>query len=152
MKFELKAVKYLAANSEETHCFAAKLYVDGKFSTEVSNAGHGGCNSYSNYDAVDRIDKRLNKEIIKTEFGDLKNNLEIVVGNLMNDYLADKQLKTILRRISFINSGQLYQYPAKIKPIKHNLEAIKKRPDFKKDSILLNELPFDQALAHVAAL
>ena len=44
MKLELKNVKHAAFASQETHCFEATLYVDGKRFATVSNEGHGGCN------------------------------------------------------------------------------------------------------------
>ena len=43
MKLELKAIKHTVWASEETHCYQASLYVDGKPVAIVSNDGHGGC-------------------------------------------------------------------------------------------------------------
>ena len=43
MKLELKSIKHTAWASEETHCYQANLYVDGKPVAVVSNDGHGGC-------------------------------------------------------------------------------------------------------------
>ena len=42
MKLELKKIKYCKWMSEETHCYSAVVYVDGKATIEVSNEGHGG--------------------------------------------------------------------------------------------------------------
>ena len=39
---ELKAVKYSVWASQETNCFEAKLYVNGKLAGYVDNAGRGG--------------------------------------------------------------------------------------------------------------
>jgi len=44
MKLELKNVKHAEFASQETHCFEAKLYVDGVFSAQISNEGRGGSN------------------------------------------------------------------------------------------------------------
>ena len=41
---ELKNVKIHPDMSEETTCFSATVYVDGKKAGTVKNAGHGGCN------------------------------------------------------------------------------------------------------------
>ena len=38
----LKAIKYSEWASQETACYQAKLYVDGKSFAYVSNEGHGG--------------------------------------------------------------------------------------------------------------
>ncbi len=46
MKLELKSLKVNRAMSEETTCFSATLYVNGKKVAEVSNRGTGGSNDY----------------------------------------------------------------------------------------------------------
>ena len=45
MKLELKAIKHCEWQSEETHSYQGKVYVDGKPMIEVSNEGHGGCDN-----------------------------------------------------------------------------------------------------------
>ena len=42
MKLELKNIKHTAWASQETYCYQASLYVDGKPVAVVSNEGHGG--------------------------------------------------------------------------------------------------------------
>ena len=42
-KIELKNIKYAAFASEETNCYKATLYVDGKRFAYLSNDGHGAC-------------------------------------------------------------------------------------------------------------
>jgi hypothetical protein len=46
MKLELKNLKIHKDMSEETLCFSATLYVDGKKAANVQNNGHGGCHRY----------------------------------------------------------------------------------------------------------
>ena len=46
MKLELKNKKICKWMSEETICFTASLYVDGKRVALVSNGGKGGAHSY----------------------------------------------------------------------------------------------------------
>ena len=43
MKLELKSIQYSKFASQETACYEAKLYVDGKPLALVGNQGHGGC-------------------------------------------------------------------------------------------------------------
>lgn len=43
---ELKNLKYAAFASEETSCFEATVYIDGKRFCMASNQGQGGCDSY----------------------------------------------------------------------------------------------------------
>lgn len=42
-KITLKNVKYAEFASEETHCYSASVYFDGKRVGQVKNDGHGGC-------------------------------------------------------------------------------------------------------------
>jgi hypothetical protein len=46
MRLELKNLKVHDDMSEETLCFSATLYVDGKKVATVKNEGHGGSNFY----------------------------------------------------------------------------------------------------------
>ena len=43
MKLELKSIQYSSFASQETSCYQAKLYVDGKPFATVGNEGCGGC-------------------------------------------------------------------------------------------------------------
>lgn len=45
--FSLKNLKFHEDMSEETGCFSADLYEDGKLLAHVKNSGHGGCNDYT---------------------------------------------------------------------------------------------------------
>jgi hypothetical protein len=49
MKLELKNIKLNMAFSEETICFKADLYVNGKKVAYASNDGRGGCTFYNTY-------------------------------------------------------------------------------------------------------
>lgn len=42
MKIEIKKIKHYEKLSEETNCFTASLYIDGKCVAEVKNTGRGG--------------------------------------------------------------------------------------------------------------
>ena len=44
MKIELKNLKHHPDMSEETECFSASIYYDGRKVGEVRNEGRGGCN------------------------------------------------------------------------------------------------------------
>ena len=46
MKFELKNLKIVRALSEETTCFTATLWADGRRVAKVGNRGTGGCNDW----------------------------------------------------------------------------------------------------------
>ena len=42
MNLEMKSIKHFASGSEETYCYTAVVYLDGKPFAHVSNDGHGG--------------------------------------------------------------------------------------------------------------
>jgi hypothetical protein len=46
MEFELKKIKCYPSLTEETECFTAQLWVNGKHIANVKNDGHGGCNDF----------------------------------------------------------------------------------------------------------
>jgi len=46
MKIELKKISFYERMSEETNCFAADLYINGKKVGECKNDGQGGCTDY----------------------------------------------------------------------------------------------------------
>ena len=46
-KITLKKVKVFEGMSEETPCFTADVYQDGKLIAHAKNSGHGGCNDIS---------------------------------------------------------------------------------------------------------
>lgn len=46
MKIELKRISFYERMSEETNCFAADLYINGKKVGYVKNDGQGGCTNY----------------------------------------------------------------------------------------------------------
>jgi hypothetical protein len=46
MKVELKKISFNERMSEETNCFTADLYINGRKVGECKNEGHGGCTDY----------------------------------------------------------------------------------------------------------
>jgi hypothetical protein len=46
MKLELKNIKFYESMSEETNCFQADLFINGKKIASVKNEGHGGPTDY----------------------------------------------------------------------------------------------------------
>jgi len=156
MKIELKNIKYAAFASEETHCFEATVYIDGKKSFGVSNDGHGGCDSYypvkggvdHPHNRLAEVDAILGLEEIPVSWDKditINNSLEIVVGDLMNDYLQEKEIKRLLKRICYVKpdckKGEYYRAPASRKPTAKNIELIKQAPWWNPANVLLNELP-----------
>ena len=48
-KLEVKNISHYARGSEETPCYNATVYINGKKAIEVSNEGHGGSDRQDTY-------------------------------------------------------------------------------------------------------
>lgn len=126
MIISIKNVKFSAFASQETYCFEATVYVDGKREFIASNDGQGGCNQYHNikpvnfkandvYTKVKEIVRRLAEE--SDEIIDIMNanegysgSLEIVIGELLNTWLARKDAKRILKKVCMVYKGHLHTF------------------------------------------
>jgi hypothetical protein len=118
MKLELKNIKYYASMSEETDCYEAILYVDGKRLGRVHNDGHGGCDhhdfSWKDYERVNEWCKEnLPKWTCEHDNTENDTGLEIWCHDQVTNHLLQKELKRHLKNPS---------------------------------AIVLNALPFDEAL------
>jgi len=111
---ELKAIKYCTFASEETHCFEATMYVDGKRFAYVNNAGHGGSTCISpikgHYSQVEELNERIKEThprifpietdppIIQAAFPEgMVMSLNCICNDLIEAYLIEKRLKALLR-------------------------------------------------------
>jgi hypothetical protein len=157
-KIELKNIKFAGFASQETSCYEATLHVDGKRFAHVSNDGRGGCDyvhpiSPFTYEDLDQLEKTIAKEYPKwgSEFGDGKEEydttLEIVCGDLLNQWHVDKDVKRTLKKIAFVKSPEekkIY-YMGTIDQGKRLGDEIRGRilRDYPK-SIILNDLPIEE--------
>ena len=151
MKLELKNIKHTAWASEETHCYQASLYVDGKPVAIVSNDGHGGCDrDYAHPKFNDAFSVYCDKMLaVHAYFKSLPNTpsewcadglpqeLEFWCADQVNDWLSARELKKKLKK------EFLFQFADKVGVFAH-----KTRPSLIADkATILNDLPFDEALA-----
>lgn len=113
--------------SEETYCFSADVYVNGKKSFAVENRGHGGCDSFYPYGEEG---KKILKEVeawAKTlppipfpESGDpdrtLETDIEIVIGELVEQKLLEKDVsklqKGMTQKTFFMTKDDVLENPA----------------------------------------
>ena len=108
MKLELKNITYYKQGSQETPCYNAIVYVDGKKMIDVGNDGHGGCDrQYGigdfNYNTVDEVNKWCIKTFGQGSFtytsdGEEKEcfydiDLEQFCHDKLYDWLDSKTLK-----------------------------------------------------------
>ena len=87
MNLEMKSIKHFASGSQETYCYTAVVYLDGKPFADVSNDGHGGS------DYVHPHDK---SPLIKVKGFDQK--FEYWCCDQVTNFLDKKELKRRLNR------------------------------------------------------
>jgi len=153
-KIELKNLKYSEFASQETYCFEASVYIDGKKAGTVSNQGHGGCHSYhpnnlypllkAEADKLPPHEWRLNEEVLT-----IQPDADTIISELVTEALQAKDLKAgMRRRILFIGEdGSVYE----TKTLEAEVLAKQlRRPDLHqvlKTKTILNLLPFPEALS-----
>ena len=162
MKLELKNIKHTEWASEETHCYQAALYVDGKPVAIVSNDGHGGCDR--DYDhpkfkgdyrvtmkAVHDYFKTLPKTDACDIFPDgMAQELEFWCADQVNEFLSVRELKrkfkshVVYQRkgtgaINFLYQTKYHPTVTKGEWIIDKQAGVTRR--------ILNDMPFDEALA-----
>jgi hypothetical protein len=100
MKIQLKNVKINDSFSEETICFKADLFVNGKKIAHAENDGRGGCTFIYAYPEkkselaeVEKYCKTLPKRVY--DFGEFDNDLESVIEDLLNEKMQEKEQKKI---------------------------------------------------------
>ena len=150
MKLELTNIKYAAFASEETHCFEAKLKVDGKHVADISNDGRGGADYVYWKDGAHVTESRVNDWLkannAPTVFGDttIECSLEIWCGDQINAYLTEREVKKAMRnmksKVLYLKDGKVGHFSWKgVKAIdQRHVDAIKvKYPEHR----VLNDLP-----------
>ncbi len=157
MKIELKNIKHSEFASQETNCYQATIYIDGKRVGTVENAGHGGCDNVHPWQVAQQIDayaKTLPKTVcsfIDPETGkpaEMEQTHETIFGDILTSWLMSKDLKRLMsKRIVFVKEdGNVYETKAlKADQLKLNLNQ-SRLPEMLKAKTILNLLPFEQAL------
>jgi len=157
MKIELKNIKYAAFASEETSCYEATLWVDGKKIGHVSNDGRGGCDNFqgdhASYKAADQwcISNLPNRVYTKEKDGfDAihQQNLEYLCGMLLEEHLTAKDLaKALSSKALFTIHGKdglfIKKYKGSAKPDERLFESVRTAHP---GAVILNTLPREEAL------
>ena len=154
MKLQLKAIKHTEWASEETHCYQASLYIDGKPVAIVSNDGHGGCDrDYAHpkfkgdYRATMKAVHEYFKSLPNTDacnlFPDgMAQQLEYWCGDQVNQWLSERELKRKFKShvlFKFKNKDGIYQSTSR-----PTVEVGEEGFGYME---ILNDMPFDEALA-----
>jgi hypothetical protein len=115
MKIELKALKYSDFASQETHCFQANIYIDGKMKGTADNDGRGGMTTIRPWQLHNEIKLHTDKippRIVK--YGDTEMSLEAspdsYIDELVTLALHEKDLKRAMKtRILFTRGNQVFE-------------------------------------------
>jgi hypothetical protein len=101
MKIELKKISFSERMSDETNCFIADLYINGKKVGECNNDGRGGCTNYGGNTKEDNVliaeAEKYCKTLPKVKSEKLKfeyaQSLESVIDDILTEFLVAKELK-----------------------------------------------------------
>lgn len=163
-KIELKSVKYCAFASEETMCFEATMYVDGKRFCRVRNEGHGGADMYDKingghtgnlWDAVTELDKRIRATYPSVTFtedvhgwdGEMEQSLECLCAELVNRHVTMRDLKNAMRhKWLFIKEpgGSIFECRRAKGQVAETMQEVIEK--FHPRARLLNAMPEQEAL------
>ncbi len=120
MKLELKNVKFYESMSEETNCFQADLFIDGKKVAYVKNVGRGGSTDYNAYpsndnslrDKLAEAEAYLAKQPEKDYWGEglaFQPTMEMEIDDLFDKWLTAKdQAKFEKKRTKDCEKGIVY--------------------------------------------
>jgi hypothetical protein len=100
-KVELKKISFSERMSDETNCFVADLYIDGKKVGSCENDGRGGCTNYGGNTKADNVliaeAEKYCKTLPHNEFGE--QSLEDVINDLLEAHLKAKDLAKIEKKM-----------------------------------------------------
>ena len=96
MKIELKRISFNERMSEETNCFVAEIYINGKKAGYCKNDGKGGCTNY-NGNILIREAEAYCKTLPNNKYGE--QSFEDVINNLLDAHLKDKDFGRIEKKM-----------------------------------------------------
>lgn len=156
MNIELKNVKIHTEMSEETTCFSADIWIDGKKAGQVRNSGTGGCHGYSPISLVRQLTSYA-ATLPRLKVHDdvfVDQDADCVIGTALLRYERRKELRAKLSsRIVYArrNAPGLWETRRLKKPeLTTQLAGWKQQKPADVEKIL-NLLPEDEALELYAA-
>lgn len=153
MRLELKNIKCVESRSEETYCYRATLYRDGRAVAEVSNDGRGGADRVlpcggATWDTIREIEAYVAGFPPIEAFG-------MHLTQTLETWCAQQVERTLTRR-TFRRLAQktvLFLDPARpgVRSVKHPTRTVADLIGYVRGKFpgatILNELPEEQALA-----
>lgn len=173
-KIELRGIKYSEFASQETYCYQAKIFVDGKHFADVENDGHGGADHVRPVGKFTHDDVIALNELIAATFprgryapdpdgdrdpgpvemgeeylGEYTHDLESVCSELMAEYLLTRDAKKLMNKLHFIKlPGQKEIFSiGKSADLKSHGQQLRAQVMRKyPGAIILNDLTIDQVV------
>jgi len=154
MKIELKNFKHAAFASEETLCFEATVYVDGKKLGEASNNGRGGCTSIyvapENREWLKQVEAYcLTLPGVKVDETLLPMDFDFLIDTLAVEKVNEKQLKSAMRNKIIIAKpeapGEIFEVSLR-KGVKLTPAIIDEYQLKNPTYLILNTMPLGEAL------
>mgnify|MGYP003131728933 CR=1 FL=1 len=168
MNLEMKAIKYFASGSEETYCYTAVVYLDGKPFADVGNDGHGGSDRVNHHDKSPLIKvkgawrekfqeiEEYFASLPKTDVGKydwcpegFDQKFEYWCADQVGKYLTIRDLKRHLKRAYLfttkdgLRESRYHPLNDTPKVVRMKTQQIKRRYP---EAVILNELPLEEAL------
>ena len=149
MKLELKNIYYSERMSEETPCYQAIVYIDGKKAISVDNHGQGGCDNHGAIHPFTRKDIDKVIDYLAKESGDTFEPLDTWCHNQLFLKEDTKYLRKTMKNniLFFKNKSDNLKgkyYTVKIQNNIGSLIAYIK--DKYPQSIILNDMSLEDAL------
>jgi hypothetical protein len=115
MKIELKALKYSDFASQETHCFQANVYIDGKMRGWAENDGRGGMTNIQPrelYETIKQCTDKIPPRIVKFSGAvmELEASPDSYIDELVTLALHEKDLKRAMKsKILFTRENLVFE-------------------------------------------
>tara|TARA_B100000900_G_C20331286_1_gene614321 strand:- start:62 stop:580 length:519 start_codon:yes stop_codon:yes gene_type:complete len=158
-KIEVKNISYYKRGSEETPCYNATVYINGKKAVEVSNDGHGGSDRqhvwHENGFRLQEINEWCVAKFGKStwEYGGQTYSTDLDLEHYCHDELY-KHLDTKLLKRNMKKNIMFFRDENDIKSGQYSLAKIQNNigglmayiKDKYPKSFILNDMPFEKAL------
>ena len=126
MNIQLKNIKLNLAFSEETNCFTADIFVNGKKAGYCKNDGRGGCTWYGGYDVQGRglialaeawaLEQKPTYVVMGDKGYTIESNLEHWIDGQISDYIKKKEDVSFAKKLQKnMSKGICYGTPESYK-------------------------------------
>lgn len=170
INLELKNIKHMESLSEETNCYRADLYLDGKKVAAVSNHGHGGCDNEHWFDraaeaTVHAYFKSLPERAASFEISAgvpymMQPTLEDWCSEILTEWLIQRDYKRQISRKVVTTDGKS-EWSWKVKPAQLGMGIMTKAGPMtyrehilssRPGTVIVNDMTPAELAAHIAKM